>query len=146
MLLKIDGPLIVIILIALVTATGFAAAAINYNSSEFYPPWVHANTNKPALLYVPVINGTTNLSASLYDAYGNLIVNLTQVSSNASYVEFSTGSYQIHTNYAYKVWVPQQNIVYDFGLQNPSIGELKDTYYHVILTPTMQDQYWRPTS
>ncbi|MEM0287536.1 MAG: hypothetical protein QXG05_05120 [Nitrososphaerota archaeon] len=144
--IKIDFTLIVIVLIGIITVSGFTVAALNYSTSQNYPPWVHPNLHKPAMIYVPVVNGTIANTATLYNAYGNLLANLTFISSNSSFSSFSTGSYNIVTGYAYKVWVPQQNIVYDFGLQNPPIGQAYQHYYYVVLNVNMQDQLWRPTN
>jgi hypothetical protein len=143
---RIDATFIIIILVTMITVAGFVIAAINYNSSETYPPWVHGSADKPAIIYVPVQGGNTSLTAALYDAYGNLLVNLTETASNSSYVTFTTGQFTITHDYAYKVWVPQQNTTYDFGLQPPSIGQLKAQYYYVTLNPTMVDPYWHPSS
>ncbi|MEM0116990.1 MAG: hypothetical protein QXE12_03890 [Conexivisphaerales archaeon] len=142
--MKFDVSLTIIIIITIITVAGFSVAIANYPNSESYPPWVHAQTSKPAIIAVPVINGTNPNVAVLYDAYGNSLYNMTLISSNSTYSLFSTGNYRIVPGYAYKVWVPQENIVYDFGLQPPSISQLKSTYYHVVLNINFQDEYWRP--
>lgn len=141
---RFDINLVIILLISIITIAGFAIAIYNYQNSESYPFWVHVNTHKPAYIAIPIIGSNSSINAFLYDAYGKLLVNLTLVSSNSTYVIFSTGTYNIVPGYAYKVWVPQQNIVYDFGLQSPSIAQLSAKYYNVTLNPIMQDQYWRP--
>ncbi len=142
--MKVDLPLVVIIIIGLITVSGFVATALNYGQYQIYPPWFKPDLHKPAMISVPVVNGTVPLSATLYDAYGNPLANLTQVSTNSSFVTFSTGSFEIVPNYAYKVWVPQQNTTYDFGLQSPPIDQANAQYYHVTLNTNMVDQFWRP--
>jgi len=143
-MIKADSNLVIIIIIAIITITGFSIAIVNYPNSESYPPWVHAQVAKPALIAVPVSNGNVSNIAVLYDAYGNFLDNMSFITSNSTYSLFSTGNFKIVPGYAYKVWVPQQNITYDFGLQPPSIAQLKSQHYYVILSQSFQDTYWRP--
>jgi hypothetical protein len=144
LMIKIDVNIIVIIIVTIITITGFSIAIANYPNSESYPPWIHAQTAKPALIAIPVTNGTISNIAVLYDAYGNFLNNMTFVTSNSTYSLFSTDNFKIVPGYAYKVWVPQQNITYDFGLQPPSISQLKSQYYYITLNPNFRDVYWKP--
>lgn len=144
-MVKVDSTSIIIAILIIITAAGFISAAINYPHSESYPPWVHAQTSKPAMIAVPIVNGSVAHVAVLYDAYGQMLYNMSFISSNSTYSLFSTGNFKIVPNYAYKVWVPEQKIAYDFGLQSPSISQLKSQYYYIILSKDFQDPYWRPS-